>query len=144
MPTRKSAFDRIVGEANAGGLELEAATFLEGAPDVQEHAKNYLADGFKIDYVRAGGELSTYAPDFIVRDTSGSVWIVETKGRAELDLPQKVARLKQWCADATAASSADGGTRYGFVYVDQQGFEEHKPQTFAALVTSFREYQPAT
>ncbi|HMO47722.1 MAG TPA: DEAD/DEAH box helicase family protein [Rubrivivax sp.] len=139
--TRKSVFNRSVGEAHAGALELAFAAFLEGAPDVQAHAKNYLAVGFRIDYVRANGELSTYTPDFIVRDTAGGVWIVETKGREELDLPQKMARLKQWCADATAAGAADGGPRYGFIYVDQESFEQHRPQSFAALVSSFREYQ---
>ena len=76
-----------------------------------------------------------------MRDTSGGVWIVETKGREELDLPQKMARLKQWCADASAASEADGGPRYGFAFVDQHGFEQHKPETFAGLLSSFREYQ---
>lgn len=129
------------GEAGAGGLELAFAGFLEAAYEVQAHAKNYLAVGFRIDYVRANGEISTYTPDFIVRDTAGVVWIVETKGREELDLPQKMARLAQWCADASAASTAEGGPRYGFVYVDQQGFEQHQPQSFAGLVTSFREYQ---
>ncbi len=139
--TKKSVFNRIVGEAGAGGLELAFAAFLEAASDVQAHAKNYLAVGFRIDYVRANGEISTYTPDFIVRDTAGAVWIVETKGREELDLPQKMARLAQWCADASAASTAEGGPRYGFVYVDQEGFEQHKPQSFAGLVTSFRDYQ---
>ena len=139
--TKKSVFNRMVSETNAGGLELAFAAFLEAAPDVQAHAKNYLAVGFKIDYVRANGDLSTYTPDFIVRDAAGAVWVVETKGREELDLPQKMARSKQWCADATAASVAEGGPRYGFVYVDQKGFDQHKPQNFAGLVTSFRQYQ---
>ena len=91
--------------------------------------------------MRASGDLSTYTPDFIVRDGAGAVWIVETKGREELDVPKKMARLRQWCADATAASAAEGGQRYGFVYVDQEGFEQHRPQSFAGLVTSFREHQ---
>ena len=104
MPAKKSVFNRIVGEANAGGLELAFAAFLEAAPDVQAFAKNYMAVGFKLDYVKANGDLSTYTPDFIVRTTDGTVWIVETKGREELDLPQKMARLRQWCEDATAAS----------------------------------------
>ena len=51
----------------------------------------------------------TTSPDFIVKTTDGTVWIVETKGREELDLPQKMARLRQWCDDATAASRAEGG-----------------------------------
>ena len=141
--TKKSVFNRMVGEAHAGGLELEFTAFLEAAPDVQAHAKNYMAVGFKIDYVRANGDLSTYTPDFIVRDAAGAVWIVETKGREELDLPQKMVRLRQWCADATVASAAEGGSRYGFVYVDQEGFEQHAPRSLAALVASFREYQQA-
>jgi type III restriction enzyme len=31
---------------------------------------------------------------------------------------------------------------YRFVYVDQEGFERHRPTTFAALPASFRDYQP--
>lgn len=138
---KRSVFNRIVGEGSADGLELAFAAFLENVPDVQAFAKNYMAVGFKLDYVKADGELSTYTPDFIVRTTDGTVWIVETKGREELDVPQKMARLRQWCADATEASKAEEGTRYGFVYVDQTSFEQHKPTSFAGLTRTFREYQ---
>ena len=31
--------------------------------------------------------------------------------------------------------------RYGFVYVDQEGFDRYKPSSFAQLVGGFREYQ---
>lgn len=141
LPARRSVFNRIVGEAGADSLELGFAAFLDSAPDVQAFGKNYMAVGFKLDYVKADGELSTYTPDFIIRTTDGQVWIVETKGREELDVPQKMARLRQWCADATEASAGDGGTRYGFVYVDQESFEQHKPSSFAGLVGAFREYQ---
>ena len=139
--TSKSVFNRMVGEANAGGLELEFGAFLEAADDVQAHAKNYMAVGFKIDDVHANGELSTYTPDFIVRDAAGSAWVVETKGREELDLPHKMACLKQWCAVASAASAAESGPCYGFVYVDQDRFSQHTPRSFAGLVTGFRDYQ---
>ena len=76
-----------------------------------------------------------------MRTSDGTVWVVETKGREELDVPQKMARLKQWCADATEASKEQDGTRYGFVYVDQKGFEQHTPSSFAGLVSAFCEYQ---
>ena len=143
LAPKKSLFNKIVGEPRSGGLELKFARFLENAPDVQAFAKNYLAIGFKLDYVRADGDLSTYTPDFIVRTTDGAVRIVETKGREELDLPQKMARLRQWCADATSAEHGESGngTRYDFVFVDQQGFEQHRLETFAALAASFREYK---
>ena len=100
-----------------------------------------MAVGFKIDYVKANGDLSTYTPDFIVRTKDGSVWIVETKGREELDVPQKMKRLRQWCIDATEASKEEDGTKFGFVYVDQKSFDQHRPNSFAGLLTSFREYQ---
>lgn len=141
VPAKKSVFNRIVGEANADSLELAFAAFLETAPDVQAFGKNYMAVGFKIEYVKANGELSTYTPDFIVRTTDGVVWIVETKGREELDLPQKMARLRQWCEDATEATKDDCGPSYHFVYVDQESFEQHKPSSFAGLTSTFREYQ---
>ncbi len=144
LTVTKSIFNQVVGEPHSGGFELRFAAFLEDAPDVQAFAKNYLAVGFKLDYVKANGDLSNYTPDFIVRASDGVVWIVETKGRAELDLPQKMARLRQWCADANAAEQADGGTpgqRYDFVFVDQNGFEKHLPKTFAALATAFTEYR---
>lgn len=139
LPAAKSVFNRVVGEPHSGGFELRFATFLEHAPDVQAFAKNYFAVGFKLDYVKANGDLANYTPDFIVRSTDGGIWIVETKGRAELDLPQKMARLKQWCADA--ADAEDNGQHYDFVFVDQNGFEAHAPKTFAALTASFTEYR---
>ena len=135
----KSIFTRIVGEPNSGGFELSFAAFLEAAPDVQAFAKNYLAVGFKLDYVKANGDLANYTPDFITRTTDKAIWLVETKGREEIDLSQKMARLKQWCADATAAE--ENGQRYNFVFVDQTGFEKHAPKNFAALAASFTEYK---
>lgn len=77
VATKKSVFKRMVGEAGeagAGGLEREFAAFLEAAPAVQAHAKNCLAAGFRIG---------------CVRDAAGGVWIVETRGREELDLPRR-------------------------------------------------------
>jgi hypothetical protein len=62
----------------------------------------------------------------------------------ELDLPRKIARLAQWCIDATAASRAQGGPAYRFAYVDQDGFDRHPPATLGELMTMFREYQSAT
>lgn len=139
LVAKKSIFTKTVGEAQSGGLELSFAAFLEAAHDVSAFAKHYLAVGFKLDYVKADGDLSNYTPDFIVRTTDGTVWIVETKGREELDLPQKMARLKLWCADDTAAE--DNGRRYDFIFVDQAGLEKHTPTTFGALAASFTEYK---
>jgi type III restriction enzyme len=141
LAPKKSLFSKIVGEPHAGGFELTFAAFLDNVPDVAAFAKNYLAIGFKIDYVKSDGDLSNYVPDFIVRTTDGTIWIVETKGRTELDLPQKMARLCQWCEEATAASITEGGPVYRFVYVDQAGYERSPPKDFMGLAASFREYR---
>jgi len=77
-------------------------------------------------------------PDFIVKTTEGKVFIVETKGREDLDVPLKMARLKQWCVDINKAQDT---TTYDFVFVDQAGFEGDKLRNFAELVASFREYK---
>jgi type III restriction enzyme len=137
LAPRKSVFNRIVGD---GGFELTFASFLEGCPDVTAFAKNYLAVGFKLDYVKADGEPSNYIPDFFVKTGPKQVYVVETKGREELDLPQKMARLRQWCEDV---NKAQGDVRYGFVYVDQETYEKYHPKTFKQLVELFGEYQAA-
>jgi len=141
LAPKKSLFSKIVGEPRAGGFELKFARFLDDAPDVAAFAKNYFAVGFKLDYVKENGDLSTYTPDFIVRTMDGVVWIVETKGQEELELPRKMGRLRQWCEDATAASQAEGGPEYRFVYVDQKGYERAQPGSFAALIAGFTDYQ---
>lgn len=48
------------------------------------------------------------------------------------------ARLKQWSEDTTAE---ENGIRYDFLYVDQDGFEKHGPETIAGLAASFTEYK---
>ncbi len=141
LAAKKSIFSKIVGEPRAGGFELRFAKFLDDAPDVTAFAKNYLAVGFRIDYVKADGDLSTYTPDFILRTEDGTVWIVETKGRKEIDLPQKMNRLRQWCEDATQAAKAEGKVVYRFVFVDEDGFDKNAPKNFAGLAASFTEYQ---
>lgn len=141
LPTKKSVFNKIVGEPNAGGLELAFAKFLDDAPDVVSFAKNYLAVGFKVEYIKANGDLSHYIPDFIVKTIDGTVWLAETKGREEIDLPQKMKRLRLWCEDATMASHHEHRSTYRFVYVDQESFERHSPTSFSDLMSAFTAFQ---
>jgi type III restriction enzyme len=135
---KKSIFNKIVGDSN---LELLFARFLEDCEDVVSYAKNYMAVHFKLDYVKADGNISNYYPDFVVKLSDGAVCIVETKGQADLDVPLKMQRLKQWCEDINQAQSA---TEYDFVYVDEESFEKYKPDSFAKLIAGFREYKGET
>jgi len=104
-------------------------------------AKNFLACGFSLDYVKPDGELSNYIPDFFVRHTDGTLYIIETKGGEERALERKMERLALWCSDATAA---DSEKTYRFIYVDQTSFdkEETRPSTLTALAHSYTKFQP--
>jgi type III restriction enzyme len=132
---KKSVFNRIIGDSQ---FELLFARFLEDCDDVVSYAKNYLAVHFKLDYVKADGEISNYYPDFVVKVSSKRMFIVETKGQEDLDVPLKMERLKQWCVDINKAQSA---VRYDYVFVDEESFNKYNPKTFGSLVTSFKEYK---
>jgi len=94
--------------------------------------------GFKLDYVNADGDISNYYPDFLVKLSDQRIFVVETKGQEDLDVPRKMERLRQWCEDLNRVQSA---VRYDFVYVDQESFDHYKPTSFQQLVEGFREYK---
>jgi len=134
--SKKSVFNRIVGDSD---LELEFAGFLDQCTDVVSYAKNYIAVNFKLDYVNADGNISNYYPDFLVKLSGGQIVIVETKGLEDLDVPLKMARLKQWCEDVNAQE----GHRafFDFIFVDQESFEKYNPKKFSDLINSFLEHK---
>jgi type III restriction enzyme len=132
---RKSVFNKIIGDR---GFELLFARFLDDCEDVVSFAKNYLAVHFKLDYVNADGDISNYYPDFLVKVSDKEIFIVETKGQVDLDVPHKMARLKQWCEDINRVQK---NVRYGFVYVDQESFDRYKPGSFGQLLAGFKGYQ---
>ena len=132
---KKSVFNRIIGDSH---FELEFASFLERCTDVASYAKNYFAVHFKLDYVNADGDISNYYPDFLVKLSDKETVVVETKGLADLDVPLKMARLRQWCEDINRVQS---DVEYGFVYVDQEGFDSYRPASFGELLCGFTEYQ---
>ena len=135
MLPKKSVFNRIIGD---NPFELGFTRSLEEWEDVAAYTKNYFAVRFKLDYVNADGDISNYYPDFIVKLSDGNVFIIETKGREELDVPLKMARLREWCRDVNHLQST---ISYDFVYVDQPGFEQYKPNSFQDLVESFTMYK---
>ena len=132
---KKSIFNKMIGDSH---LELEFAAFLEKCDDIISYVKNYFAVGFKIDYVNADGNISNYYPDFIVRKSKSEVFIIETKGLEDLDVPLKMERLKQWCIDINHAKT---DIKYDYVFVDEESFKKYNPKTFKSLVDSFREYK---
>ncbi len=132
---QKSIFNKIIGDSQ---LELEFTAFLEKCDDIVSYAKNFLAVHFVIDYINKDGFPSNYYPDFLVKVTETDIVIVETKGREEIDVPEKMNRLKQWCEDI---NNAQKDLRFDYVFVGEEGFHKYKPTTFSDLMTGFKEYK---
>ena len=114
----KSLMNKVQGD---NGFELDFARFLEAAPDVQAFYKNSEATNFTIEYQSAtGGIVRDYRPDFVARDGDGAIWIVETKGREDIEDARKWERLVLWCEDATAQ---DAPNLYRALFVRQDDWE---------------------
>ncbi len=131
----KSIFGRIVGDSD---LELDFAAFLEKCDDIISYAKNYFAIGFKLDYQTSNGDISNYYPDFIVKKTKLEIYIVETKGREEIEVPEKMKRLKNWCEDMNKLQK-EKTFDYGFV--DEESFKTENPRSFEELAKGFNKYK---
>lgn len=125
---KKSPFNRIVADSH---FELEFAAFLEECDEVVSYIKNYFSVHFRIDYKNADGEIRDYYPDFVVKLSEKDTYIVETKGREDLDDPLKIERLEQWCEDINKAQKK---VIYKMLYVKQEEYEKYKPKNFNGLV----------
>ena len=129
---KKSIFNKIVGDSD---FELEFADFLERADDVMSFAKNYFEIHFKIDYKNASGSISSYYPDFFVKINNKTVYIIETKGREDLDDVEKIKRLEQWCEDA---NNRQKKIEYQMLYIKQEEWEKYEFKTFEELIKIFK------
>lgn len=127
---KKSVFNKVIGDSH---FELEFASFLEDCEDIISYVKNYFAVHFKIDYRNADGSISDYYPDFIVKVTPKEYYVVETKGREDLDDVEKIKRLEQWCEDVNANQK---NMKYQMLYIKQEDWEGlgQKPRNFGEVV----------
>ncbi|GMU25838.1 MAG: hypothetical protein AMXMBFR16_07430 [Candidatus Uhrbacteria bacterium] len=127
---KKSVFNKVIGDSH---FELEFASFLEDCEDIISYVKNYFAVHFKIDYRNADGSISDYYPDFIVKVSPKEYYVVETKGREDLDDIEKIKRLEQWCEDVNANQK---NMKYQMLYIKQEDWEGvgQKPRNFGEVV----------
>ncbi len=119
---KKSVFNKIIGD---NAFELEFAACLENRfVDVVSYAKNTIGDGginFKIEYQAENGNIKEYYPDFFVKTSPNTFYIVETKGREDTNDLIKIKRLAIWCKDTNAAQS---NYHYTPIYIKQEKWEE--------------------
>ena len=123
---KKSVFNKIVGDSH---FELQFANFLEQCDDIISYAKNYFAVHFKIDYKAVDGNIRDYYPDFFVKVSDEEIYIVETKGREDLDDLAKIKRLYQWCDDINSVQKVT----FTALYVKQEDYEKYTPSKFSEL-----------
>jgi type III restriction enzyme len=106
--------------------------------------KNYFAVNFKLDYLNADGNISYYYPDFLVKvkpkSAKEELFVVETKGREDLDDPLKIKRLRQWCHDVNAIPGAK--QIWNFVYVTENEFKKYRDnlKSFSDVVSNFDKF----
>jgi type III restriction enzyme len=132
---KKSLFNKVVGDNR---LELEFAGFLDGCRDIVSFVKNdrQMNPSLFIEYQNADGSISNYFPDFLVKRSPKEVWIVETKGREDLDDPRKWERLRSWVADATARTE---GVTYKALFVREEEWEKRPLHGFEQAIAAFGE-----
>ena len=130
--SRKSLFSKIVGDSQ---LELDFARFLDHCDDIMSFVKNSQAVGFFLDYRNEEGSIAKYYPDFIVKTTKLQIWIIELKGREDLEVSHKRERLNQYCEDATQQDN--GGCVYHSLYIRQEDWEKYRARDFQDLVNIF-------
>jgi len=121
---KKSVFNKIIGD---NPFELELASFMENRfDDVVSYAKNTMGEGgvnFKIEYQAKDGNIREYYPDFFVKTQPKTFFILETKGREDLDDLLKIKRLVTWCTDINKAQAE---YTYTPIYVKQEKWEDVK------------------
>ena len=130
---KRCVFNKVAGDND---FELQFAAFLDGCNDIVSFAKNSQSTRFRIEYRNVDGSIANYYPDFIVKQSERDAWIVETKGREDIQDPLKWERLQQWCADATGLAS---DRTYNPLFVRQEVWEDYRPSNFAGMVSACRD-----
>jgi len=121
---KKSLFNKIIGD---NAFELDFAAVLENRfADVTAFAKNTRGEGgvnFKMEYQAEDGNIREYYPDFFVKTDANTFFVVETKGREDLDDIRKIRRLTAWCKDVNETQAEYS---YTPVYVKQEDWEKRE------------------
>jgi type III restriction enzyme len=126
LPARNTIFNMV---AVGNEFELNFAKFLEKAPDVDRFAKLPEQFSFAIEYTDSSNNLRYYEPDFVAVTTEGAHYLVETKGREDVDVANKDRAAIIWCTNATSLTNVS----WSYLKVPQKEFERLQPEEFSDL-----------
>ncbi len=110
--------------------EYAFAKFLDKAEDITAFAKLPEQFGFCIQYTDTLANIRNYFPDFISLHTDGSRWIIETKGREDIEVKLKDNAAINWCRTATELT----GEQWNYIKVLQKDFESMRVDNFEELL----------
>ena len=114
-------------------FERDFAKFLNTAVDVQWFAKLPQRFGFTIEYTDSATNLRYYEPDFVAVDTDGVHYVIETKGREDIDVAHKDRAAAIWCENATLLTE----TTWAYVKVPQVEFGKLQPTSLSDVSLAF-------
>lgn len=110
--------------------EYDFAKFLDRSDDIISFAKLPEQFGFCVQYTDTLANIRSYFPDFIAIHEDGSRWIIETKGREDVEVKLKDNAAINWCNTATELTKAN----WNYLKVLQKEFEALHPDNFEELL----------
>ncbi|MCD6455572.1 MAG: hypothetical protein J7K81_02115 [Methanophagales archaeon] len=141
--TRPFVWSKLVYPANRcifnyaacdNDFEVNFAKILDRAEDVKSFAGLHKI-GFFIEYRDSKGNFHQgYYPDFIVKAMDKKFFVIETKGRVDIDVEAKDNRAKVWCEDANRLT----GNEWMFARIDQEDFERYRFRSVKELISTLK------
>jgi len=143
LDTRPFVWSKLVYPANRcifnyvscdNDFEVNFAKFLDRAEDIKSFSSlNKI--GFFMEYRDPKGNFHPgYYPDFISETDDGEFFIIETKGRVDVDVQTKDDRAKVWCEDASQLTV----NKWSFIRVDQEEFEKYRFKSVKELISALK------
>jgi type III restriction enzyme len=130
-PANKCIFNYVPCDND---FEVDIAKFLDRVEDVVAFSKIVPKMGFFVEYRDSDGNLRLYYPDFVVLTGNNEYFIVEAKGREDVDVQHKDKRIKLWCEDAANLTKS----KWAFVRIDQEDFGRYKFRDFKELISTLK------
>jgi len=113
-------------------FEYNFAKFLDKSEDIKAFAKLPEQFGFCIQYTDTIANIRNYFPDFIAITSDDANWIIETKGREDIEVKLKDNAAINWCTVATKLT----GESWQYLKVPQKEYEQLHPNNFEELLAA--------
>jgi type III restriction enzyme len=126
----KTVFNLVAADNE---FERDFAHFLQDASDVRAFAKLPQRFGFAIEYTDSATNLRYYEPDFVAVGYNGTHYLIETKGREDIDVAHKDRAALIWCESATLLTD----TAWQYIKVPQVEWGKLQPESLDDLDVAF-------